>query len=153
VWPCGPRLVAAKCAAVLIHTYFTTKSNARLAMKERTLYIEGDDQDRARDGKLDGTANASRVLELPRPLTLIQEEDPAMRLRISETRMRYAKSRKPCRCGHGTAIHRVLSLAASSGPKRKHPCNFPGCKCSNYKAIKQPEPLPSRNERKQYNAT
>ena len=43
-----------------------------------------------------------------------------------------AYRKQPCRCGHGKSIHHP---DRNSRGKLKNPCNFPGCKCSDYRFV------------------
>jgi hypothetical protein len=43
--------------------------------------------------------------------------------------------KKACVCGHGSAIHHPEK--GRSGDKKRNPCNFPKCRCKDYKPAAQ----------------
>ena len=43
-------------------------------------------------------------------------------------------NKKPCVCNHGLAIHGVKR---SPNGSFTHPCNYPGCRCRDYRPKKE----------------
>ncbi len=42
----------------------------------------------------------------------------------------------PCVCDHGKAIHHARRIKVKNEVTFRSPCNFPGCKCHDYKLAK-----------------